>query len=168
MKNRSLSPPHPSHDCKTVDKTCLRHANLGLGLVDVRGRVDPASGGKASQQCEDGEEGKDNDGDAAEHRLAVAKVGPLTPGLTRVALDRLKSELVVDHAAERNAVAEELQGGDLGAPDDHGGDDEHDVFENTAEGEHEGGGLANLLRLLAGNCKGIVCVANSPKTRPRR
>jgi hypothetical protein len=124
--------------------TRSRHAHLGLGLVQVRGRVNPAGGGKASQQDEEGQERKDNDRYAAEDRLAVAKVGPLAAGLAGVALDGLEPELVVDHAAEGNAVAKELQSRNLGAPDNHGGDDEHDILEDTAEGEDKGGGLADL------------------------
>ena len=63
--------------------------------------------------------------------------------LTSVALDLVVAELVVDHATEGNGVTEELQTGDVCAPDQHGGADKHDVLQHTAEGKNDGRSLAN-------------------------
>ena len=121
----------------------LGQAHLILGLVQVLCRV--IRRGEPAEEDKDGHGREQDDGDAAQDGAAVAKVGPLPPGLAHVALDGLVAELVVDHAAEGNAVAEELQGGDLSAPDHHRGDDQEDILEHAAEGEDEGGSLANLL-----------------------
>ena len=70
---------------------------------------------------------------------------PTTTAIGKEGLDSIDTELVVDHAAEGDAVAEELQGCDRSAPDGHGGEDEEDVFEDTAESHDEGGRFANLV-----------------------
>lgn len=51
---------------------------------------------------------------------------------------------VVGEAGEGDGVAEALEEGDLGAPDDDGDDDEEDVLENAGEGHDEAGRLADL------------------------
>lgn len=63
--------------------------------------------------------------------------------LTSVALDLVVAELVVNHATESNGVTEELQTGDVGAPDHHGGADKHDILQHTAEGKDDSRSLAN-------------------------
>ena len=73
-----------------------------------------------------------------------AVLGPGAAGLRQVLPEGGGAEFVVDEAAEGDGVAEELEGGDAGAPDPHGGGDEEDVFEDAAEGEDEGGGASDL------------------------
>ena len=92
------------------------------------------------EECEQGD-----DQETPQERMAVPKLGPLAAGLGHVALDGLVAKLIVDHAAQRNAVAEELQRRDLGAPDEHGGSDEHDILEDTAERQDKYRSLADLV-----------------------
>ena len=70
---------------------------------------------------------------------------PTTTAIGKEGFDSIDTELVVDHAAEGDAVAEELQGCDRSAPNGHRGEDEEDIFEDTAEGHDKGGGFANLV-----------------------
>lgn len=100
--------------------------------------------GKTTEQGEDEEAGKDDDGELAEDGLASTKLGPLSVGISNVSLDLLVAELVVDHATQSNGVTEELETSNLGAPDHHGGGNEEDILEDTAEGQDDGGSLANL------------------------
>ena len=79
-------------------------------------------------------------------RLLSSKLLPIATSIFDVALERLGTELVVHEPAERDAVAEELRGCDGSAPDEDGGCDEEDAFEDAAEGEDEGGGFADLDR----------------------
>lgn len=51
---------------------------------------------------------------------------------------------VVDEADEGGGVADDLDGGDVGAPEEDGADDEEDVFEDAGEGCDEAGGFADL------------------------
>lgn len=106
--------------------------------------------GKTSEKGKDDEASEDDDGELAENGLASTKLGPLSVGLSDVTLDLLIAELVVDHATQSNGVAEELDTSDLSTPDDHGGDNEQDILQDTAEGQDDGGGLANLRRVLVG------------------
>ena len=122
----------------------LRQAHLVLSPIQVTCGV--VRRGKPAEDDKDSHEDEGNDSNAAEHGAAVAEIGPLPASLTRIALDRLVAELVVDHAAKRNAVAEELEPSDLGAPNHHGGEDEEDILEHTAQSEDEGRGLADLLQ----------------------
>lgn len=99
---------------------------------------------QAAKEAEDEEDGHHNDGQLAEDRLASAKLSPLAASLTGITFESLVAELVVDHATESDGVTEELKGRHLGAPDDHGGNNKHDILENTAKGEDNSGSLANL------------------------
>jgi len=120
------------------------HADLGPRILYVVLGVDAAGGCNPTNQDEECEEDKSNDGQPTKNRLPVAKVCPLATSLARIALDGLIAELVVNHTAQGDAVAEELQSRDLGSPNEHRGSHEHNVFENSAEGEHERGCLSNL------------------------
>lgn len=115
--------------------------SLAHELVGSLGRI---SGSKPAQQEEEGQNNKSDDRDLAQDRSAVAELGPLTASLTSVVLDLFVAELVVDHASQSNAVAEELQTGDNSAPDKHGCGNQHNVLEHSANGEYQGRGLANL------------------------
>lgn len=127
-----------------VNAEAVRHLVGQLGGVDLRG----VAGSKTTEEGEDEESGGNKDGDLAEDRLASTKVGPLSVGISDVALDLLIAELVVDHATESNGVTEELERSDLGAPDHHGSTNQEDILKNTAEGEDDSGSLANLRRVL--------------------
>lgn len=67
------------------------------------------------------------------------------PGGKDVAVvELLVADGVVNEAAEGHGVAEGLEGGDLGLPDDDGDDDEEDGFQDAGEGHDETRSLANL------------------------
>jgi hypothetical protein len=70
-------------------------------------------------------------------------IGPHTTALLSVTLENIGTELVVDKTTESNRVTEELEWGNDGTPDHHRGGNKEDILENTAEGEDEGGSLAN-------------------------
>lgn len=95
------------------------------------------------QQEDEGDHTTDQD-QLAQHWTGVAKLRPLASGLSSVSLELVCSKLVVEHATQGNAVAEELQTADLSAPDKHGSDNEKDILQDSAEGEDERGGLADL------------------------
>ena len=101
--------------------------------------------GKTAEQNEEHEGTADEYGDFAQDRLAGTKLGPLSVGLANVTLELFETELVVDHATKSNSVAKELQRSDLGTPDHHGSNNKQNVFEHTAQGEDNGGRLADLL-----------------------
>jgi hypothetical protein len=111
-----------------------------LARVVVRG----VSRGQATKQDEEREGGTNENGDLAEDGLVGTELGPLAVGLANVAFKLVNAKLVVDHAAEGNGVSEELQGGNLGAPDHHGGNDQEDILEHAAKSEDNSGRLADL------------------------
>lgn len=123
---------------------------------------------KTTEQSKDEKGGEDNDADLAQDRLASTKLGPLSATLTHVALDLIVSELVVNHAQESDGVTEELETGDLSAPDHHGGTDKHDILEDTAKGKNDGRGLANLETLLVGFHLVRGSTRNLPGTQRKR
>lgn len=84
--------------------------------------------GQSTQHDKQDEEDGEEDDDFAHGRVLGAVLGPGAAALRQVFLEGGAAELVVDEAAEGDAVAEELEGRDFGAPDPHGGCDEEDVF----------------------------------------
>jgi hypothetical protein len=106
---------------------------------------DGTSGTDAAKEKNDGDKDSDDNNELARSRATGAVIGPSTLGRTHVLLDLVGAKLVVDEAAERNAVSEELKGRDGVAEDHHGGDDEKNVLEYTAEGHDKAGGSADLL-----------------------
>ena len=135
----------PNHRISAFAQNLSGHADLGLGPVEDLSGVNARSvvRSETTEQSEDNKDGEEDDRDATENGAAVAKVGPLAASLAGVALDGLSAKLVVNHATESDAVAEELGEGNLAAVDDHGSNDEQNVLEDTAEGEDERRGLAN-------------------------
>ena len=101
-------------------------------------------GANAAEQQDDGDEDESDDNQLAGGRVTDAVVGPSALSGAHVFLDLVGTKLVVDEAAERNAVSEELEGRNGVAEDHHGCDDEEDVLEYTAEGHDEAGGSADL------------------------
>lgn len=59
------------------------------------------------------------------------------------------SQLVVKHADDCNAVSKRLKTRDFGSPNEHGGTDEKNILEDTAESKDQAGGFANLFLWLA-------------------
>ena len=119
-------------------------SQLLVGVCGVLSR-DSASGTNAAKKENDGDKNSDDNNELAGSWATGAVVSPSALRRSHVFLDLVGSELVVDEAAERNAVSEELEGGDGVAEDHHGGNDEEDVLEYTAEGHDKAGGSADLL-----------------------
>lgn len=111
---------------------------------ELVGSLRSIGGSKPAEEEEEREDHENDDGNLAQDRSGVAKLGPLAATLSGIVPDLLVAELVVDHATQSDAVAEELETRDLGAPDEHGGGNQHDVLEDSAEGEDKGRGLADL------------------------
>lgn len=136
----------------TVNRCGMRCDLLvGVRLAHLVGKIGNSLGGvvvvrwgQATKEKCNSEEDHDKNADLAQNRLARTKLGPVARSLTSVALDLVVAELVVDHATESDRVAKELQGSDRSAPDHHGGGNEHDILEDTAEGQDDGRSLANL------------------------
>lgn len=59
------------------------------------------------------------------------------------------SKLVVKHTHKSDAVSEDLEAGDNGAPDEDGCADKENILQYTTEGQDEAGGFANLEIKLA-------------------
>ena len=106
---------------------------------------DSSSGTNAAKEEDDGDENKDDNDELAGSRAAGAVVSPSTLRRAHVLLNLVTSKLVVDKATERNAVSKELEGRNGVAEDHHGGDDEENVLQYTAESHDEAGGSADLL-----------------------
>lgn len=100
--------------------------------------------------------GEDDDTDSDKHPTFALTTTALRGlrGLARrnnvvldgdVALSELfVAEGVVDQATKCQAIAEELEGGDLGVPDDDGSNDKQNVLEDAGEGHYETGSLTDL------------------------
>jgi hypothetical protein len=112
---------------------------VGVVLGNSTGRAD------AAEEHDDGNKNESNDDKLAGSRAASTVVGPSTLASAQVLLDLVGSKLVVDEATEGNAVAEELERRDRVEEDHHGGNDEENVLEYTAESHDEAGGPADLL-----------------------
>lgn len=119
------------------------HAHLGFRLVDIIRGVDSRRR-QAVQHKEEGEQDHGNDGEAAKDGLPVSKVCPLAAGVTQVALNSVVAQFIIYHAAKGKAVTEELEAGNLGAPDDHGSNNQQHILENATEGHHEAGCFTDL------------------------
>lgn len=74
----------------------------------------------------------------------VAKFLPLHAALTEILLHLRSAKLVVNHTTESNAVTEGLEGRNGVFEQEHGGEDEENILEYTAEGESERRGPADL------------------------
>jgi hypothetical protein len=120
--------------------------NTGQLVARVVGVLAGQSAGRTdtAEQQDDGDENESDNNQLACGRVTDAVVGPSALSGAHVFLDLVGTELVVDEAAEGNAVAEELERGDRVAEDHHGGDHEEDIFQYTAEGHDEAGGSADL------------------------
>lgn len=97
-----------------------------------------------AKEQEDEQHTAADDDELPRSRAGLAKLVPVAASLTGVTLENIGAQLVVDHAGEGDTVAKELQTANLGTPDNHGGNDEEDVLEDTAERKHQGRGLADL------------------------
>lgn len=104
-----------------------------------------SSGTDAAKEENNGDENEDDNDELAGSRATSAVIGPSTLCGAHVLLDLVSSKLVVDKAAERNAVSEELKGRNGVAEDHHGCDDEENILEYTAESHDKAGGSADLL-----------------------
>lgn len=132
------------HFCNAKALLGTRLAQMACNRVRQLARVIGIRGSHGSEQREEDEDGEDNDGKLAQNRLASTKLCPLSASLAHVALELIVTKLVVDHASQSNGVTEELQRSDRRTPNHHRGSNEHDVLEDTAQGEDDSRSLANL------------------------
>jgi len=98
------------------------------GITHRVGRVD---------NHHDEQKDRGEDDHLAQCRTVGTELGPLTASISGVSLDSIITELVVDHATECNAVAEELKAGDLSAPDQHRGGHKQNILQDTTESEDQ-------------------------------
>jgi hypothetical protein len=105
-------------------------------------------GGVARSHRSHGKEENQDDGTdddkLALHRAVGAILSPRAVGLASVILDLIGAKLVVHKTDQSNGVTEELGGGDRGVPESHGGANQQDILQDTAQGHHKGRGLSNL------------------------
>jgi hypothetical protein len=119
-------------------------SQLLVGVCGVLSR-NSSGGTDAAKEEDDGDEDEDDHDELAGSWATGAVVSPGTLRRAHVLLDLVSSKLVVDEAAERNAVSEELEWRNGVAEDHHGGNNEEDVLEDTTEGHDEARGSADLL-----------------------
>lgn len=128
---------------------CTSEASqLLVGVCGVLSR-DGASGTDAAKEENNGDENGDDNDELAGSWAASTVVSPSALCRAHVLLNLIGSKLVVDEAAERNAVSEELEGRNGVAEDHHGCDDEEDVLEYTAEGHDEARGSTDLFDIVS-------------------
>src|SRR3569833_1132328 len=113
-------------------------------VSNVFGRLGSVCRRQTTEQDEDEEHGRAEDDDLPQSRPLGAEFRPMAAGLAGIVLERLISELEVDHAAQGDRVPEELQTRYGRAPDAHRGADEQDILENSTEGEDQNRRLADL------------------------
>jgi hypothetical protein len=111
--------------------------------VNRQGRAEGA------KEEEENEEHTTKDDELSDSGVSGAVFGPGATSTTSVFLESIGSELVVDETAESDRVTEELKRCDGVAENEHRGNDEENVLENTAKRKNEGGGSANLEIWLA-------------------
>jgi hypothetical protein len=113
-------------------------------IVQLASLVRGVAGTKAAQDEEHGDNNAAEDHELAKRRASLSEFGPLHATRAESLLKLLSTELVVDKTTECDAVTESLEKGDGIAEEEHGGENEKDVLENTREGKDKGRGLANL------------------------
>lgn len=116
-------------------------AVLGVDVLLTSNRQGRAERPEEEEQNE--KDTAEND-ELSESGVSDAVVCPGATGTTSVLLESISSKLVVDETTESDRVTEELQRCNGVAEDEHRGHDEENVLEDTAKGENEGGGSANL------------------------
>ena len=112
--------------------------------LDTGNRLGGVARGHGSHEKEENEDNSTKHNELALRGVVDAVLSPSTVGLSSVLLDLVTAKLVVNETDKSNRVAEKLSKGDGSLPDHHGGDDQEDIFENTAEGHNEGRSLADL------------------------
>lgn len=93
------------------------------------------AGGQTSKEDEDRDSDQTKDQKLPHGRPGGAKLGPGTAALREVLHYLLLAVPEPEHAKEGDGVAEHLEVGDHGAPDDDGGNDEEDILQDPAEGQ---------------------------------
>jgi hypothetical protein len=106
--------------------------------------VDRQRRAEGAEEEEENEEHTTKDDELSESGVSGAVLGPGATSTTSVFLESIGSELVVDETAKSDRVTEELKRCNGVAEDEHRGNDEENVLENTAKRKNEGGGSANL------------------------
>lgn len=71
----------------------------------------------------------------------------LVPHLGQKVVDTVLSKLVVNQTTKGDGVSEGLERSNGVAEDDHRGNDEEDILENSGQSKDESGGFANLSRI---------------------
>jgi hypothetical protein len=127
----------------------LQVCDLRLDAADsVLGSVDVVLGvvarGQPTEEDEDGHDDQAEDQNLAHGGAGGAKLGPGAAALRQVLLYLLFAKLEPEHTEEGDGVAEHLEVGDHGTPDEDGGNDQEDILQDTAEGQDETRGLSNL------------------------
>jgi hypothetical protein len=129
---------------KTDPETCgVRSRTNGfLGRAEVV--IGIVARGQTTEEDEDCDHHQAKDENLPHGRAGGAKLGPGAASLEQVLLYLLLTELEPEHSKEGDAVAEHLEVGDHGTPDENGGDDEEDILQDTAQGQDETRGFSDL------------------------
>lgn len=104
---------------------------LANAILGVLGGVVRDLAPEAAKDDEDGEEDCSEDDELPESGVVDTVFGPSAATSTSVFLELVCTKLVVDETAKSDGVAKELEGRDGVPEDDHGGDDEEDIFEHS-------------------------------------
>lgn len=115
----------------------LCSVNIILGVV---------ARSQSTEEDEDGDNDQAEDQNFAHGWAGGAKLGPGAVGLRQVFLYLLLAKLEPEHSKKGDGIAEHLEVGDHGSPDEDRGDNEEDILQDTAECQDETRGLSNLSR----------------------
>lgn len=115
--------------------------HLVLGVLVVLGSE---ARSKTTEQHENNEDDEAENDELADSGVARAVFSPSTATLTKVLLELIGTELVVDETTEGNAVTKGLETRDGVLEDHHRGENEQDILQHTGKREDQGGGLADL------------------------
>ena len=133
---------------RRLSRTLITH-DVPNAVVELGRLVRSNGGAHSADDHEERDDDSSQDDELTSNRTCLAKLSPGHGALAQVVLELLATELVVDQAAQSDAVAERLEKTDGVLEEHHGGKDEENVLEHTGERENKGRGLANLILVSA-------------------
>lgn len=113
-------------------------------VVDVLVGVDGERRAEAAEEEEEDEEDTTENNELSHSGVSDTVVCPGAAGTSSVVLELVGAELVVNETGESDRVTEELEGSNGVVEDEHRGNDEENVLEDTAKSEDERRGSTNL------------------------
>jgi len=136
--------------CPVMLVTSKRSAHLSVAssgttqhALDLANPLRGVARGHGTDEEEEDQSGSAEDDELALGGVGVAVLGPRAASLAGVLAHLVTTELVVHKADQGEGVTEELEAGDRGLPEHHGGSHQEDILQDTAQGHDQRGGLAD-------------------------